>query len=42
MNYLNPFEAILSAWKLDWSIICDSFDALLEAVQQDAFQDLAR
>ena len=35
-NYLNPFEAILSAWKLDWSIICDSFDALLEAVQQDA------
>ena len=25
-NYLNPFEAVLSAWKLDWSIICDQFN----------------
>ena len=25
-NYLNPFEAVLSAWKLDWSVICDQFN----------------
>ena len=23
--YLNPFDAALSAWKLSWSVICDSF-----------------
>ena len=30
-NYLNPFDAVFSAWKLGWSIICDSFDEFIEA-----------
>jgi len=25
VNYLNPFEAVMSAWKLGWSVFCDSF-----------------
>lgn len=25
-NYLNPFDAVMSAWKLGWSVFCDAFD----------------
>lgn len=40
-NYLNPFDAVISAWKLGWSIICDSFDEFLAAAQHDVpFQTL--
>ena len=33
--YLNPFEAVLSAWKLDWSIICDQFEADTVSLNQN-------
>ena len=23
-NYLNPFDAVMSAWKLGWSVLCDT------------------
>lgn len=25
-NYLNPFDAVMSAWKLGWSVLCDTTD----------------
>ena len=34
-NYLNPFDAVLSAWKLSWSLSCDSFDAFIESASQE-------
>ena len=38
-NYLNPFDAVLSAWKLDWSIICDQFDAYNVCIQSIDLED---
>lgn len=39
VNYLNPFDAVISAWKLDWSILCDSFSDFLESSVSQPFEN---
>ena len=32
-NYLNPFDAVMSAWKLGWSVFCDAFEGSIMPIQ---------
>ena len=38
-NYLNPFDAVMSAWKLSWSVFQDSCDESLARPLTDVMND---
>ena len=31
-TYLHPFDAVMSAWKLSWNLICDFFDEKIGSI----------
>ena len=35
-DFWNPFDALLHAWKLHWSIICDVFQTTMDALRSDS------